>query len=235
MSDYVLEKKTVTLPLNGKDVVIQETDGYADRLILKRNKKMYELIVDYLAVLVQSIGSLRKITTDHILDLYIPDQDHLLIEGYKINYGEIFEFNNMCYVCGEISPHEFPLKSMKFTYPDVENKADPEIEIVLPKTKKKIVFGLLTGHKEAIVLSQLDTGVDSNQSEFQSIRTIDGSNDFSYEDVVRFPSADHRAIRKARNKLVCGYDSVAKLVCPKCSSPALVNVLTHPDFLFPTG
>jgi hypothetical protein len=235
MADYVYETREVVLPIGGQNVKIKEGDGYATRILLKRNKKMFEIISDYLASFVVSIGSLKKVTPAHILDLFVPDQDFLSVECYKLNYGDTFIFNEMCLACGTESEHSFPLADMKFVKPKVEDSRDPSVIVILPKTKKKIKLGLLTGHKEALVMSQIETGIDINQSEFQSIREFDGSTDFSYEDVLHLPLADHRALGKARKDLFCGFDANVKITCPSCSTPSVINVLVHRDFLFPIG
>ena len=234
MAGYVYEQREVVLPIGGQKVTIKEGDGYATRVLLKRNKKMFEVMSDYLALFTVSIGSLKKVTFAHILDLFVPDQDFLSVECYKLNYGDIFNFNEMCLSCGKESEHTFPLDNMKFTKPKIESN-DPTVTVTLPRTKKQVKLGLLTGHKEAVIMSQIETGIDVNQSEFQSIREIDGSSVFTYEDVLHLPLADHKALGKARKELFCGYDANVKIECPLCSAPSIINVLVHRDFLFPTG
>ena len=113
---------------------------------------------------------------------------------------------------------------------------DPTISLTLPRSKKAAIVGMLNGHKEAILIEQiLTTGADLNQGDFLSLRELDGSKDFSYEDVVKLPLADHKAIRSARKKLVCGYDTIITVTCDTCGSKNSINVVMHKDFLLPTG
>jgi hypothetical protein len=95
---------------------------------------------------------------------------------------------------------------------------------------------MLTAEKELELLQQAaTTGTDLNQGDFKSLRALDGDITFSFEDVIRLKLADHKAIRKARNKLIAGYDPTAIITCPDCEEQTALNVLLHKDFLFPAG
>ncbi|MGC8718231.1 MAG: hypothetical protein ACP5RW_09580, partial [bacterium] len=76
---------------------------------------------------------------------------------------------------------------------------------------------------------------DPNQSTFLSIRSIDGSDKFSYEDIVNLPLMDHKAIRTVRSKLLFGPDTNIVVRCKSCGVKMQLNILVNKDFLFPAG
>jgi hypothetical protein len=231
------EIREITLPISGKKLVIREGDGYSFRALIKRNKRIFESIYDYLASMVVSIDGREGIRKDDILKLLLPDQEYLSIEIYRLCYGDIFDFDFSCPSCSKNSHQEFPLDKLDFT-PLGEGLSgpDPVITIMLPRKKISVIVGMLTGEKELELLQQAaTTGADLNQGDFKSLRAMDGEIDFSYEDVIKLKLADHKEIRKARNRLICGYDATAIVTCPECEEQTTINILLHRDFLFPAG
>jgi hypothetical protein len=231
------ETKEIVLPISQKKVVIREGDGYSYRALIKRNKRIFESIYDYMASMVVSIDGKENINRENVLKLLLPDQEYLSIEIYRICYGDVFEFQFTCPACGKTNEQEFPLDKLEFM-PLKEGLTgpDPIINITLPRSKKTAIVGMLTGEKELELLQQaITTGMDLNQGDYKALRSFDGGVDFSYEDILKLPLADHKAIRKARNKLICGYDPTAIVTCPNCEEQASVNILMHSDFLLPAG
>jgi len=228
----------VTLPVSQKVVTITEGDGYSERMLLKKGKKMFEVMFDYLASLVLDIDG-KKASPNDLLDLLLPDQEFLAIACYKLNYGNMFEFSHLCSSCGHEEDRAVDLNALEFQPWPKEFGApspDPTVGLELPKSKKKLVLGLLNGHKERKLMEQASSGaIDLNQAVFQSIRTVDGGTDFAYEDVVSLPLADIKAIRKKRRKMTLGYDTTASVVCSECGANYQFNILSHSDFLLPGG
>jgi len=234
----MLDTRKLTFHVCKEPVTIKEGDGNVDKILLRKNRKFYEATSEYLAALTQSIGKKTSITKSDIMDLVSGDQTFLSIECYKLNYGDIFEFEYSCPDCNEPPGNQFfdLTKLPVIKLPQDLDTTDPTISLTLPRSKKTATVGMLNGHKEAILIEQiLTTGADLNQGDFLSLRELDGSKDFSYEDVVKLPLADHKAIRGARKKLVCGYDTIITVTCDTCGSKNSRNVVMHKDFLLPTG
>jgi hypothetical protein len=231
------ETKEITLPISRKVVVIKEGNGYSFRALIKRNKRIFESIYDYLASMVVSIDGRVNVGKDDVLKLLLPDVEFLSIEVYKLCYGDIFDFDFTCPSCGKTNGQEFPLDKLEFVpLADGLSGPDPIISIKLPRAKVPAIVGMLTAEKELELLQQAaTTGTDLNQGDFKSLRALDGDITFSFEDVIRLKLADHKAIRKARNKLIAGYDPTAIITCPDCEEQTALNVLLHKDFLFPAG
>jgi len=233
----MLETRNLVFKICKKPFVITEGDGYVDRLLLRKNKKFNDVVSDYLAALTVEIDGKTPVSRDDILNLVSPDQVFLSIQCYMLNYGDVFEFEYNCQECNNSSVQSFDLNSLEFVELPLELQVpDPTIEVLLPRSKKKAVLGMLNGHKESILIQQiLTTGIDLNQGDFLSLRSLDGSTDFSYEDVVKLPLADHKALRKARKQLACGYDTNINVTCDNCGALGSVNILMNKDFLLPTG
>ena len=233
----MLETRSLTFPVCKETVVIQEGDGFVDRLLLKKNKKFFDVVNDYIAALTVSMGGITKVTSEHVIDLLAPDHTFLQVECFRLSYGELFEFDHFCGACGETSPQSVDLTKLEFRElaPELDS-TDPIFSFVLPRSKLSATVGMLTNRKEIELIQHMMTsGVDLNQSDFLSLRELDGSSDFSFEDVIKLPLADHKAIRKAKKRLVCGYDTSVRITCPSCEDISIINLLTHRDFLLPTG
>lgn len=224
-------QRTIKLPISGQEAIIQEGDGYADRVLLKKKKRIFEVIPEYLASMCISIGG-QKATREKVLDLPTPDQEFLAVEIYRLNYGDVFEFSFTCPQCNASQEGEVDLDSLEFTPPP----DPPIVNGKLPRTGLEFSVGMLTGHKELQLLQKaVESGPDLNQADFLALLSLDGSVDFSYEDVIKLPLADHRAIRKARKKLICGYDTLLNVECEKCEEITSINMLLHSDFFFAGG
>lgn len=237
MSTDDRETRDITLPISGKKIVIREGDGYSTRALLKKNKRIYDSVFDYLSSMVVSIDGRTGITRVDVLKLLTPDQEFLSFEVYKLNYGDVFEFDFGCPSCGADSEQTIPLDKLPFaTLPEDLKGPDPIINLTLPRSKKTAIVGMLTGEKELELLTLASAnGLDINQSSFRSLRALDNMTEFTYEDVINLPLADHKSIRRARKRLICGYDANILVRCPECEEESVVNILMHRDFLLPAG
>jgi len=233
-------QSTVILPISHKEVVIQEGDGYLDRILLKKNKRVFEVMPEYLAAHVVSIDGRGEIKEKDILDLLVPDQEWLAVELYKLKYDQIMELTFGCPHCGHVDTDKgLDLGKLEvIPVPEGAVGPDPTFEVVLPRSGKKARIGFLDGHKERFLMElEASTGgdIDLNQADFKALRELDGVSVFSYEDVAMLPPKDHAVIRRARKKLICGYDTNVIVECDSCGRKTVINILTHRDFLLPGG
>jgi hypothetical protein len=230
-----LETKEVILPVSKKTVVLKEGDGYTERNLIKNNKKLYQTVPHYIVASIESIDGGEKPSVKDVQNLLVPDIEALLIEIFKLNNGSEFLFEYVCQSCGKEVEVGIDLDTLEFRKlkDGLEESTDPTIALRLPRTGKTVEVGCLTGKKETILMDLQASGVlDLSQGDYQCLRSIDGSKDFSYEDVVKLPLGDHRAIRRARRNLVCGYDVDVSVTCPECDAKEVINILMQRDFLF---
>jgi hypothetical protein len=231
-----LDTRTLTLPISGFEAIIREGDGYSDRLLLKKNTKTADAVYDYLASLMISLDGKSPVIAHDLLNLYAPDTEYIMVECYKLNYGTTFDFNHTCPACNYEERKGIPLDKLDYKeLPPALRKPDPTVEIILPKSGKRAVIGMLTGHKESELVAQnRTTGLDLNKSDEMRLRSLDGAIP-TYEEVARLKLADHKALRLAAQQLICGYDSRVRVVCSSCGEAMTFNMFMHPDFLLPTG
>lgn len=236
MIEYKKEQTTFKTPF-GKTVVIQEGDGYADKVFARRSKRIFEVIPDFLAQVVVSVDGKKGPGRDGILDLKVADQEWISVENYKFNNGNMLHLYNVCPRCGEPIHTQKDLSELEvIPLPkEFQGQEDPVYVIKLPKTKVSASLVFLNGHQEQLLMGLAAQGIeDPNQADFQVLRELDGKPP-TYEDVINLPQGDHLAIREAREKLICGYKAVAKIACLSCNYKEVSNFLTHRGFLLPKG
>lgn len=228
----------VTLPLSQFFVSIKEGTGYTDRVLLKKGKRIHQLLPEYILALTTSINGEKPKLAD-ITNLLVPDFEFLLIEAYKLNYGDMLEFNNVCGECGKVTLHSFNMNDLQLLpLPKAcSGPPDPTLDLVLPRSKKRARVGFLTVQSDMIFNeTYLSSGqADLNQGDFLSLRMLEGEDPVSYEAVVKLPLMDHKALRKKRRELQAGYDPLVTVQCEHCNVYDVVNVLGLRDFLFPSG
>ena len=228
----------VTTPLGNVSVVLKEGNGYNDRILLKKNKRLHQVLPEYLNSLIASIDG-EPIKLDAVMNLLVPDYEFLLVEAYKVNYGTELEFMNVCSICGQLNKHSIDISELPMLPlpEDIVSGPDPYVDVVLPRTKRRARVGFLTVKSDMILNEQMAAGgaVDLNQGDFLSLRTLEGCDTVTYEAVIKLPLMDHKAIRKARRSLKAGYDPLVSLVCESCQNYDVTNILGLRDFLFPSG
>ena len=233
-----LLKSEVVLPLCSQSVELSEGTGYVDRILMKKGKRIHELLPEYLLALTKTINGEKPKLAD-IMDLLVPDFEFLLIEAYKLNYGDLLEFNNVCNECGKLTSQKVDVSSLPLLpLPKAcSGPPDPVLDLVLPRSKKRAKVGFLTVQSDMIFNeTYLSSGQpDLNQGDFLSLRMLEGVDQISYEEVVNLPLMDHRELRKKRRELQAGYDPLVAVQCDHCSAYDVVNILGLRDFLFPSG
>ena len=228
----------VILPLKSISCKIREGNGYADRILLKKNKRLHQVLPEYLNSLLESMdGSPCKI--EDVMKLLVPDYEFLLIEAFKLNFDAALEFTNVCSSCGSMNLHTVDLSALPMLElpEDCEGGPDPVMNVLLPRSKKRARVGFLTVESDMILNEQMANSgsVDLNQGDYRALRALDGCDPITYEYVVKLPLMDHKTIRKARRTLQAGYDPLVSLVCESCQNYDVTNILGLRYFLFPSG
>jgi hypothetical protein len=233
-----LQTVDVIAPVSGKAFKLVEGTGYSDRLLLKKGKRLHQVIPDYLASLIAEMDGAPCKVAD-VMQLLVPDYEFLLIENYKNCFDVELEFMNVCSACGQLNKHTIDLSTLPIIplSEEITGGPDPVVDLVLPRSKLRARVGFLIVQNDMILNEQHSSAgsVDLNQGDYLSLRMLEGSDPVSYEDVVRLPLKDHKAIRKARRELVAGYDPLVSLVCDSCQNYDVTNILGLRDFLFPSG
>lgn len=231
------KRAEVDLLISKRHVILEEGDGYTEQSLLRRGGKLYENIPYYIAAHCVSIDGQSPVTYNHIKTLYVAEKEQLLFEIFKLNnIDSMLTFGVTCPApeCGceykvTIDVNDIEIRQ----FPDEVNKETASIVGVLPRSNQEVEIGALTVEKELLIMAKSAMGdTDLNYVDYLSIRKLGGRTDFTYEDIMKLRAADHRVIRRLREKLVCGYDPDVKTQCPDCGKRDVVNIFSVRDFLF---
>jgi|GEM_PF-1970323 len=245
MNEELVE--TILLPVSGIEAVVREGNGAADKEILKFNLPHWEFAARYAAKSVVSLNGKENCTVQDIQALLVPDIEYLLVAIFRVRYGDFLKSNRKCSKCNFPNSHAKSILPQSDDNPDglpyVEplrwgpNPNDPTVEDVLPRSGKRAVVGMITGKKEATILSAAADagGIDPNLSDMQCLRSLGGVETISYRDVIALPPRDHERIRGMREELICGYDPNITLACQQCGDKEMFNLFMDRRFFLPAG
>ena len=223
--------KDIVLPISQLSASIKEGDGWNEKILFSQGEKIHLTLPDYWASLTTKLGDKQKPTGDDILDLTLPDQHTLAIEIFKLSYGNILELRWTCAGCNKKAKYKVDLDTLEFIPPpEGAVPPDPTFEILLPRSKRRVRLGYVTGRKEQ---EEFDAGTfDPNRADFRVIRSIEEIAKVSYEDVLNLPLMDHKVIREKVKDMECGYVTDVSFK-HSCGAERSVNILLDPSFLVP--
>lgn len=227
-----MEKLTrvITLPVSHYQATIREGDGYAEKILFAQEDNIHLAYPDFWALLTEELNG-KKPDRDAILSLVIPDQRALAIEIFKLSYGSTLKLTAKCSKCGLPANYKVDLNKLPIVpLPEGLLPPDPTIKIKLPRDKRTVTIGYITGHQE---IEEADSpNFDPNRNDFKWVRSIEGKDKISYEDIVSLPLMDHKAIREVMSEMTCGYDTSVTFK-HGCGKMMTQNILSDPSFLMP--
>jgi hypothetical protein len=153
----------------------------------------------------------------NVEDLLVGDRTALMIYLRVTAFGE--EYNQLVYSpsLGEIVEGTINLSTLKQKKLTVKSDENGEFDYVLPKTKKRITFSLLTGKDEEVV--DIRDKEDSKRNPDgvsnkiilnleQQIKSIDGERDkIKISNIIKkLPIIDSRSLRKYIDEITPGLD-----------------------------
>jgi hypothetical protein len=223
--------KDIVLPISKLGASIKEGDGWNEKILFSQREKIHLALPDYWASLTTKLGEKVKPSGDDILDLTLPDQHTLAIEIFKLSYGNILELRWVCAGCSKKAKYTIDLDTLDFIPPPPDAAPpDPTFEVFLPRSKRRVRIGYVTGRKER---EELDAeSFDPNRADLRSIRSIEDVTTVSYEDVLNLPLMDHRVLREKVKEIECGYVTDVSFK-HSCGNERTVNILLDPSFLVP--
>jgi hypothetical protein len=229
-------------PLSGRETVqikamtAQEEDILLSRALLKDG-----------TVLTHLINSCLIDKSINARDLVAGDRNALLISIRITGYGTEYKAEVGCPSCNTKQSASFDLADLEIK----RLQADPitpgsnQFEFVLPITKKRVVFKLLTGKDEeelSIIQerrkrSMPDVVVESVVTSRleNSILSIDGITDRNkLNSFIRsMPAYDSRSLRSYMNDIEPGIDMNGRLTCVKCGVESSVPLPLGASFFWP--
>jgi len=223
-----LQTKSIVLPISNSVCIIQEADGFADKILFSKKFNLHKTYPDYWAYCTKTIDG-KKPTAQDIKRLLIPDQQYLAIEIYKLSYGDEMELKTACTACGKPIGVTVNLAELEIRpLPEGANPPDPSYEVKLPRTKRKVTFGYITYEKD---MDDVDSDYNPTRTVFKFIRSIDGQPPV-YEEVQKLPVRDLKYLREAMLTKATGYKTTVDVKCSHCDKEIEVNILVDVSFLF---
>jgi hypothetical protein len=219
-----------------KAMTAQEEDILLSRALLKDG-----------TVLTHLINSCLIDKSINARDLVAGDRNALLISIRITGYGTEYKAEVGCPSCNTKQSASFDLADLEIK----RLQADPitpgsnQFEFVLPITKKRVVFKLLTGKDEeelSIIQerrkrSMPDVVVESVVTSRleNSILSIDGITDRNkLNSFIRsMPAYDSRSLRSYMNDIEPGIDMNGRLTCVKCGVESSVPLPLGASFFWP--
>ena len=228
-----MEKLTrvITLPVSQYQATIKEGDGYAEKLLFENQDKIHLAFPGFWSHLTEKLGEKTKPSAEDILNLTLPDQHVLAIEIFKLSYGNILKLTNKCGKCGKPADYDVDLNKLEMLpVPDGSIPPDPVSKLKLPRSKLNITIGYIRGFQE--LEEQSADSFDPNRFDMKNVRSIEGKDKVSYEEIIALPLLDHKVIRETVKARECGY--VTEVTFKHgCGNQITQNILTDPSFLMP--
>ena len=198
MPEYQRATKEIVTPVAKIPATIRETDAYAEELLIKDLSQFAKRLPEYWARLTVQLGDKKWPNRDDVLALRIPDLNSLIIEIYKLSFGDVLVITDP----GEEGGYKVDLNELDFIVPPEGSGTDPTFSVTLPRTGHVVEYGFLTGDSE--------WGAGSSKSlaqrTFEAIRSVDGSQEIKLAEYMAWPGLDHRTLRAAMKRSIYGYD-----------------------------
>lgn len=197
------------------------------------------------SVLVKSCLVDQKID---VTSLVLGDKAALMLAIRISGFGHEYKANTRCPACGERFDHQFDLRNCPIKFLD-EEPVSPNtnlFEFILPKSKKTVLFSLLTDQDDLDIMKtqkQRKKAVGSDVSSrptdelLSMIKSIDGKDD--KQEIAKFVMTkmsiyDSRALKEYAIAISPGIDLEEEVTCIHCSETDLHRVPMTSQFFFPT-
>ena len=224
-----------------KAMTTVEEDILTSRALIRKGQVVDELIKSCL--LNKSIDP---------AELLVGDKSAILLAIRISGFDADYRMKTVCPECDGVFEHDFNLAACKVKRLGANPMKDGEnlFEFTLPKTKKKVLFRLLTAGDEADVartqearrkalkkatgrVSEVDTNVSDRL--IKSIVQIGKEKDKNkLATLIRqMPALDARALRKHINEIEPDMEMVEEVKCPHCGSLEQHDIPMGVEFLWP--
>lgn len=213
----------------------REEDILTTKAFLKKGTVMTELL--------KSCLTDKRIDPD---DMILGDKSAIMVAIRITGYGADYDAEITCPECNEKYKQEFDLSQLEIKSLEVSPRSEftNEFEFILPITKKRVTFKLLTSRDEAEVNLLEDKKKKLNvatkestvtMSLFQAITSIDGvANRAQIKKFVeRMPARDSRALRNYMSDISPNIDLTQEVKCVHCDHVTDVTIPMTTAFFWP--
>lgn len=227
-------------PLHGKETVeiramtAREEDILTSKALIKKGTVISHLI--------KSCMIDKRVDPESLL---AGDRNALMVALRVTGYGAGYKVEVDCPACGERSKHSFDLGQLPVKRLDLDpvSPGTNVFETVLPLTKAKVRFKLLTGADEQEIMIAAERRKKQGQRSENlitqrlkySIVSANGISDRSKIDMMvsNLPARDSLYLRKHIDKHEPGIDMSAWMDCPACLEHSEVRLPLGAAFFWP--
>ena len=181
-------------------------------------------------------------------DILVGDKNAIFMAARRLAYGDSYGVKIKCPACGEESNVNVNLSELKNRPFDFSGftKGSNTFEFVLPASKKKITYRLMTHRDEQAIDAELKSlarlSKDAPSPEMTTrlkylIVAVDGNDDRSLikKTVDDMLSRDSIELRKQVRSTNPDIDMTFNFVCPKCGHEGRMGVPVGVDFFWPNS
>ena len=184
----------------------------------------------------------------NINDLLVGDKNMLVVAARITGYGELYDTNVNCPVCGLASQYSFDLTGAEINHggaldaSGVMETEEGTFKFVLPKTKIEVEVRLMNGHDEKKLNHMADKKKKYNLGETTytdqlraSIIAVNGDTDIGVVGsfVENMPALDSRHFRNTMNKITPNISMSQVFNCQNCGHEGDMEVPFTADFFWP--
>ena len=217
-----------------KYMTAKEEDILSSRSLIRKG-----IVIDRL---LSNILLDKRINVD---DLLVGDKNMVIVAARITGYGEMYDTNVNCPVCGLASKYSFDLTGADINNGgalDVDGVTETEsgtFKITLPRTKVEIEVRLLTGHDEKNLTQILEKKKKYNLGESTftdqlraSIVAVNGNADLGVVGsfIESMPAMDSRHYRNVMAKITPNIDMSQVFGCQNCGHEGDMEVPFTADF-----
>lgn len=217
-----------------RPMTAREEDILTSRALAKKGTVITELIKSCLVDKNVNVNSLIS-----------GDRNALMVAIRVTGYGPEYDIDVTCPSCSNKYKNSFDLNSLPIKTLETEpvEFGKNEFEFILPMSKKRITFKLLTGSDEEEINvknekmkklgNQIDNLVTSRLN--HSIVSVDGDYNRAsiYNFVSKMRAGDSLAFRKYMDKVEPGIEMKQETTCPSCDHTEEVTVPIGVSFFWP--
>jgi transcription elongation factor Elf1 len=181
-------------------------------------------------------------------DLLVGDKNMLIVAARITGYGEIYDTNVNCPVCGLASQYSFDLTDAEVNHggvhdaPGVVETEDGTFKFVLPKAKVEVEVRFLNGNDEKKLNHLAEKKKKYNLGETiytdqlrASIVAVNGNADIAVVGsfVENMPALDSRHYRSTMSKITPNINMSQIFNCQNCGHESDMEVPFTADFFWP--
>ena len=221
-------------PLHGKQSIeIKHMTAREEDILVSESLIKKGIVLDRL---IQSIVLDSKIDPSSIL---VCDRNAILISARSSGYGNEYEAQVFCPLCGDKNEVVYDLNNFSTEVPQlpegVQLTGRGTITVTLPKSGKVVEFRLLVGRDES-QNNPADKGNNLISDQLKRvILSIDGNDDPGYIQIYcqNMPAFDSRFLRKIIKECTPSTDLMFDLTCISCGNKDKVEVPIGTRFFWP--